>query len=123
MNYDVWGSWSPTVGPNAPLDDSCSAVQAGSATSALKAWAGAGFPAAQVRVSIRLLTARLTELKWSACYRLSSGFLPMDTASLLKIVSHSMARTTSLSIPPFIASKQPLGDSDVPGAGNCAFSF
>ncbi|THG97747.1 hypothetical protein EW145_g7554 [Phellinidium pouzarii] len=23
MNYDVWGSWSPTVGPNAPLNDTC----------------------------------------------------------------------------------------------------
>jgi chitinase len=48
MNYDVWGSWSPDVGPNAPLDDSCAPVQAGSATSALKAWTNAKFPAAQV---------------------------------------------------------------------------
>ena len=51
MNYDIWGSWSNTVGPNAPLDDSCAAVQAGSATSAVKAWTGAGFPASKVGYS------------------------------------------------------------------------
>src|SRR6266850_274670 len=38
MNYDIWGSWSPTVGPNAPLDDSCAPSQQGSAKSAVKAW-------------------------------------------------------------------------------------
>ena len=47
MNYDIWGSWSPTVGPNAPLDDSCAspANQIGSAASAVKAWTDAGMPA------------------------------------------------------------------------------
>jgi chitinase len=44
MNYDVWGSWSPSVGPNAPLDDSCAPSPQGSAKSAVKAWTGAGFP-------------------------------------------------------------------------------
>jgi|SRR6266850_844906 len=44
MNYDIWGSWSPTVGPNAPLDDSCAPSQQGSAKSAVKAWTDAGFP-------------------------------------------------------------------------------
>jgi chitinase len=47
MNYDVWGSWSTGVGPNAPLDDSCAPVKAGSATSALQAWTSAGFPASK----------------------------------------------------------------------------
>ncbi|KAJ7931214.1 glycoside hydrolase family 18 protein [Mycena leptocephala] len=37
MVYDVWGSWSPTVGPNAPLNDSCAptADRDGSAVSAI----------------------------------------------------------------------------------------
>lgn len=48
MNYDVWGAWSADVGPNAPLNDSCAAVQAGSATSAVKAWTDAGFPVSKV---------------------------------------------------------------------------
>ncbi|KAJ3893612.1 glycoside hydrolase family 18 protein [Lentinula edodes] len=48
MNYDIWGSWSPTVGPNAPLNDSCAPTQDGSAVSAVKAWTSAGFPADQV---------------------------------------------------------------------------
>ncbi|KAG1829648.1 chitinase [Suillus variegatus] len=40
MNYDVWGSWLPNVGPNSPLNDTCaaSAKQQGSAVSAVKAW-------------------------------------------------------------------------------------
>jgi chitinase len=47
MNYDVWGSWDPTVGPNSPLNDSCAPAlyQQGSAVSAVKAWTMAGFPA------------------------------------------------------------------------------
>jgi chitinase len=44
MNYDIWGSWSSTVGPNAPLDDSCAPSQQGSAMSAVKAWTSANFP-------------------------------------------------------------------------------
>lgn len=46
MDYDVWGSWSPNVGPNAPLDDTCAppAYQDGSAVSAVKAWTAAGMP-------------------------------------------------------------------------------
>jgi len=52
MNYDVWGSWSPTVGPNAPLDDSCMTSQQGSAMSAVKAWTSAGFAASQVILGV-----------------------------------------------------------------------
>lgn len=46
MNYDIWGPWSSTVGPNAPLDDTCApnADRAGSATSAVQAWKKAGMP-------------------------------------------------------------------------------
>jgi chitinase len=54
MNYDVWGSWSATAGPNAPLNDSCAppAMQQGSAVSAVKAWTGAGFPANQIVLGV-----------------------------------------------------------------------
>ncbi|EAU81461.1 endochitinase [Coprinopsis cinerea okayama7 len=45
MAYDVWGAWSPTVGPNAPLQDSCAANGVGSVASSVAAWTGAGFPA------------------------------------------------------------------------------
>ncbi|KAG6850901.1 hypothetical protein H0H93_006727 [Arthromyces matolae] len=54
MNYDVWGPWSPTVGPNAPLDDSCASLtyQAGSATSALARWTKAGIPSTQIVLGV-----------------------------------------------------------------------
>ncbi|KAI9458903.1 chitinase [Lactarius psammicola] len=52
MNYDVWGSWSNSVGPNAPLDDSCSTEQEGSAISAVKAWSTAGFAANQIILGV-----------------------------------------------------------------------
>ncbi|KAI5121787.1 hypothetical protein M0805_009779 [Coniferiporia weirii] len=54
MNYDVWGSWSATVGPNAPLNDTCAtpADQQGSAVSAIAAWTAAGFPASQIVLGV-----------------------------------------------------------------------
>ena len=54
MNYDVWGSWSPTVGPNAPLDDTCAATenQAGSAVSAVQKWHAAGMPLGQIVLGV-----------------------------------------------------------------------
>ncbi|KAI0701967.1 glycoside hydrolase [Cytidiella melzeri] len=54
MNYDIFGSWSSAVGPNAPLDDSCApaAQQQGSAVSAVKAWTDAGFPANQLVLGV-----------------------------------------------------------------------
>ncbi|KAI0646605.1 glycoside hydrolase [Trametes meyenii] len=54
MNYDVWGTWSTGVGPNAPLNDTCTdaADQQGSAVSAVKAWTGAGFPANQLVLGV-----------------------------------------------------------------------
>ncbi|KAH9057928.1 glycoside hydrolase family 18 protein [Lactarius deliciosus] len=54
MNWDVWGSWSNGVGPNAPLDDSCAPTsdQEGSAVSAVKAWSTAGFPANQIILGV-----------------------------------------------------------------------
>lgn len=54
MNYDVWGDWDTTVGPNAPLNDTCAPVvnQAGSAVSAIKAWTSANFPVCQIILGV-----------------------------------------------------------------------
>jgi chitinase len=50
MNYDTWGFWSASVGPNSPLNDSCAlpADQQGSAVSAVHSWSKAGFPVSQI---------------------------------------------------------------------------
>ncbi|KAF8639744.1 hypothetical protein AX17_001006 [Amanita inopinata Kibby_2008] len=54
MNYDIWGPWSPTVGPNAPLDDSCTkrANRVGSAASAVTKWHAAGIPLKQLVLGV-----------------------------------------------------------------------
>jgi chitinase len=52
MNYDVWGSFSATVGPNAPLNDSCAPTPEGSAVSAVQAWTNAGFPREQIILGV-----------------------------------------------------------------------
>ncbi|KAG6375578.1 chitinase [Boletus reticuloceps] len=54
MNYDVWGPWSPAVGPNAPLNDTCASPtdQDGSAVSAVKAWTAAGIPVNQIVLGV-----------------------------------------------------------------------
>lgn len=55
MNYDIWGPWTPTAGPNAPINDTCysdSDHQIGSATSGIAAWIAAGFPAAQILLGV-----------------------------------------------------------------------
>jgi chitinase len=90
MNYDIWGSWDTTVGPNAPLDDSCAPApsQQGSAMSAVKAWTGAGFPTQKIILGV-------------ASYGHSFH------------VNQSSALDASGSInsyPPFDKSQQPAGD-------------
>ncbi|KAJ8495476.1 hypothetical protein ONZ45_g12846 [Pleurotus djamor] len=54
MNYDIWGTWSSTVGPNAPLADSCAAPgnQQGSAESAIIAWTARGFPISRIVLGV-----------------------------------------------------------------------
>jgi len=54
MNYDEYGQWSATAGPNSALDDSCAspAAQQGSAMSAVKAWTAAGMPANQLVLGV-----------------------------------------------------------------------
>lgn len=90
MNYDVWGSFSPTVGPNSPLDDSCAPTKAGSAVSAVKAWTGANFPANQIALGV-------------AAY--GHSFHVTTSAAL--------GSSGNLNLyPSFDKSQQPLGDSD-----------
>ena len=54
MNYDIWGSWSKYVGPNAPLNDTCvdPQYQGGSAVSAIQAWTKAGLPKDQLVLGV-----------------------------------------------------------------------
>ena len=51
MGYDVFGAWSSTAGPNAPVNDTCapSVDQEGCAVSAISNWVNAGFPKNKVR--------------------------------------------------------------------------
>lgn len=88
MNYDVWGSWSATTGPNAPLNDTCSSQQEGSAVSAVKSWTDSGFPANQLVLGV-------------ASY--GHSFKVAQTAALAGSALNAYAA--------FDKSSQPLGDS------------
>ena len=96
MNYDIWGSWSDTVGPNAPLNDTCATVKAGSAVSAVKAWTDAKFPASQLVLGV-------------AAYGHSFS---VDKSAALD------SSNTLTAYPAFNKDNQPLGDEDVPGAAS-----
>ncbi|KAF9232670.1 glycoside hydrolase superfamily [Melanogaster broomeanus] len=92
LNYDVWGSWSSAVGPNAPLDDTCAAPanQVGSAASAVKSWTTAGMPANKIVLGV-------------ASYGHSFSVSPSDA-----FVNNS--KTELAPYPKFNATNQPLGD-------------
>jgi chitinase len=93
MDYDVWGSWSSSVGPNSPLNDTCAAPadQDGSAVSAVKAWTAAGIPVNQIVLGV-------------ASYGHSFSVSPSDA-----FVNGS--ETELVAYPMFNASNQPLGDA------------
>jgi len=103
MNYDIWGPWSPTVGPNSPLNDTCasSANQGGSAVSAVKAWNEAGMPLNQIVLGVAAYGHSFTVLKASA---FKNG-----------------SKTSLAPYPPFDASDPPTGDSwdDPAGVDEC----
>lgn len=103
MNYDVWGPWSSAVGPNAPLNDSCTAPQNqdGSAVSAVQAWNQAGMPLHQIVLGVAAYGHSFTVLKADA------------------FVSGS--KNTLVAYPPFDASDPPVGDSwdDAAGVDEC----
>lgn len=92
MNYDIWGAWSATVGPNAPLDDSCAPIpaQIGSATSAIKAWTASGMPASQIVLGV-------PAYGHSFLVKREDAYVPGSTASLA-------------AYPPFEKASQPGGD-------------
>jgi len=102
MNYDIWGPWSPTVGPNAPLYDSCApkADQGGSASSAVEAWTKAGMPSNKLALGVP---------SYGHSYR------------VLKKNAYSSNGQLAL-FPPFVANDQPAGDkwdSQPGGPGDC----
>jgi chitinase len=88
MNYDIHGSWSPVVGANAPLNDTCASTHDGSAVSAVKAWSSAGFPVKQMILGVPAYSHSFFVTQSAALDK--SGHLNLD--------------------PPFDASKQPAGD-------------
>ncbi|KAF4983613.1 hypothetical protein FZEAL_1022 [Fusarium zealandicum] len=53
MNYDLFGAWTPTAGPNAPLSRSCDErnVQ-GAADDGVEQWTAAGIPASQLVLGV-----------------------------------------------------------------------
>ncbi|KDQ60128.1 glycoside hydrolase family 18 protein [Jaapia argillacea MUCL 33604] len=89
MNYDVNGNWETTVGPNAPLNDTCATIKEGSAVSAVNAWTAAKFPANQIVLGVAGYGHSFLVPKASAVG--PSGALVMN--------------------PPFTASQQPSGDA------------
>ncbi|TDL24245.1 chitinase [Rickenella mellea] len=93
MNYDVWGPWSSSVGPNAPLNDSCAAPanQQGSAVAAVKAWTAAGMPTSKIVLGV-------------PAYGHSFYVAPSNA-----FVSNST--TTLAAYPPFDNSLAPHGDA------------
>jgi chitinase len=99
MNYDVWGSWSTGVGPNAPLNDTCAPPEAqqGSAVSAIKAWHSAGMPRSKIVLGV-------------PAYGHSFSVAPQD--------AFVQGSTTELAAyPAFNKTNQPAGDRWDDGAG------
>ncbi len=96
MNYDIWRPVSDSVGPNAPLDDSCAPTQAGSAMSAIKAWTNAGFPAHKIILGVPSY-GHSYHVDWCTAYDSSGKIHPYV---------------------PFNKTLQPAGDKwDSPGGG------
>ena len=103
MNYDVHGSFSASVGANAPLNDSCApaADQQGCAQSAIQAWEAAGFPASQIVLGVPAY---------------GHSFYVTNQNALV-----SGSKTQLRLYPPFVASKQPAGDAWNPTTGDFDF--
>ncbi|SPJ70992.1 related to endochitinase [Fusarium torulosum] len=53
MNYDLYGAWSPTAGPNAPLSRSCDPRNnQGAGDEGVAKWISAGMPASQLVLGV-----------------------------------------------------------------------
>jgi chitinase len=94
MNYDEYGQWSATAGPNSALDDTCApaAAQQGSAVSAVKAWTGAGMPANQLVLGVASYGHAFNVAPSDA---FSSGTAPSSTASVTATASSTAAAETT----------------------------
>jgi len=97
LNYDVWGPWSSSVGPNAPLNDACAAPtnQFGSAIWAVKEWTTAGMPINKIVLGV-------------PSYGHSFSVPPYDA-----FVADS--KTELVAYPKFNASNQPLSAPNITG--------
>lgn len=104
MNYDVWGSWSNAVGPNAPLDDSCAPPndQQGSATSAVKAWTAAGFPANQLVLGVA---------GYGHSFQVDQSNAFATSGDATSSVSQPAGTKPLAAYPPFNKADQPFGDN------------
>ena len=93
MDYDVWGSWSPAVGPNSPLNDMCAAPanQVDSVVSGIKAWTTAGMSLDKIVLGV-------------PSYGHSFSVAPSDAFT-------NGSKTGLVAYPKFNASNQPLGDA------------
>ncbi|KAI5832872.1 glycoside hydrolase family 18 protein [Schizophyllum commune Tattone D] len=94
MNYDLWGSWSDGVGPNAPLNDTCASNPQGSAVSAVNAWTAANFPASQIALGVAA---------YGHSFAVNASAATPDG-------------TTLAAYPAFDKANQPMGSSDDPNA-------
>ncbi len=101
MNYDIWGSWSTAVGPNAPLNDTCASPenQQGSAVSSVAQWTAAGMPANQIVLGVA---------SYGHSFHVNNSVAIKDSGSLN-------------SYPAFDADQQPIGDKwdDAAGTDEC----
>ncbi|KAF5012338.1 hypothetical protein FDECE_1565 [Fusarium decemcellulare] len=53
MNYDLYGAWSPTGGPNAPLSRTCDTRNnQGAGDEAVEKWSAAGIPSSQIVLGV-----------------------------------------------------------------------
>ena len=97
MNYDIWGPWSSTVGPNSPLNDTCASAenQQGSAVSAVAQWSAAGIPTSQIVLGVA---------SYGHSFHVNVSDAINDSGSLN-------------AYPPFDAALQPTGDKWDDGAG------
>ncbi|KAG2358104.1 chitinase [Suillus spraguei] len=102
MNYDVWGPWSKSVGPNAPMDDTCASPenQQGSAVSAIKAWTAAGMPIDKIVLGV-------------ASFGRSYSVSPPDALKFVPIVSEKEVSDESGKKTPDVPGKTPAESGDI----------
>lgn len=125
MDYDIWGTWSSSVGPNAPLDDTCAAddKKQGSAVSAINAWTTAGFPENQLLLGVASYghgyhVGQDAAFDNSQAQSLAASLLVSNSSSSQPTGTRPLA-----AYPSFDANQQVVGDSwdtySEPGTDQC----